>query len=202
MFAAAQHQVSDIFVGDFAASDAFSVAQYMKNPRGRVLVLDYPSRQAETVGPLFTFLLDRSIALGMDDLTQRAFYLLDEVEHMSIPLSRLGALINVERGVNCQAIISLQSVAQLYDTYGENRGHALLSDMTTSIILRCADAESVEFARATIGTHFEEYTAHTERESIPGGGSITIARETRLHEEHDFAAGDFYKFDPGSVVAR
>lgn len=80
VFATAQQQVSDIFVGDFAASDAFSVAQYMKNPRGRVLVLDYPSRQAETAGPLFKFLLDRSIALGMDDPARRAFYLLDEVD--------------------------------------------------------------------------------------------------------------------------
>jgi hypothetical protein len=68
---------------------------------------------------------------------------------------------------------------------------------------RRADAESVEFARATIGTHFEEFTAHESRESIPGGGSIVTERETRLHEEHDFAAGDFYKFDPGEcVVAR
>lgn len=44
---------------------------------------------------------------------------------------------------------------------------------------RRADAESVEFVKATIGTHFEEFTAHESRESIPGGGSIVTERETR-----------------------
>lgn len=103
------------------------------------------------------------------------------------------------RGQQCQAIISLQSVGQLYDTYGEQRGHALLSGMTTSIILRCNDSKSVEFARDTIGTHFEEYTGHVEREQI-GDRSVVTNRETRVEEQHDFAAGDFGRFAPGEAV--
>lgn len=50
---------------------------------------------------------------------------MDEIEHLDVALERLDELVNVGRGVNYQAIISLQSVAQLYDTYSENRGKAI-----------------------------------------------------------------------------
>jgi type IV secretory pathway TraG/TraD family ATPase VirD4 len=126
--------------------------------------------------------------------------ILDEIEHLRMPLDRLGELIKVGRGVRCSCILSLQSVAQLRNAFRKERASALLSGMTTSIILQSADAESVEFARATIGTHFEEYTAHESRESIPGGGSIITEKETRLHEEHGFVAGDFYRADFRLVV--
>lgn len=172
----------------------------MERPQGHVLVLDYPSRQAETIAPLFKFLLDRSIAEGMDDGDRQAFFLLDEIEHMSVALSRLGELINVGRGRQCQAMISLQSVAQLQDTYGTERASALLSGMTTSIILRCADPESVDFARQVIGTRFEEYTHRESKEQLPGGTTVMTSRETKREEEHSFAEGDFYRFDPGEAV--
>lgn len=33
----------------------------------------------------------------------------------------------------------------------------------------------------------------------PGGGSIVTEKEARLHEQHNFAKGDFVGFDPGNV---
>lgn len=197
VFATAQQQVSDYFSGTFASAGGFSIREYMEDPRGRVLVLDYPSREAESIAPLYRFMIDEAIKHGMDDPHRPAYFLLDEIEHLKgSPIKRLGDLINVGRGVNCQAILSLQSIAQLRDTYGRERANALLSGMTASIILRCADPASVEYARATIGTHFEEFTGHVERG--PEGG--VRSRETRLEEQHDFAEGDFYRFEPGEAV--
>ena len=54
----------------------------------------------------------------------------------------------------------------------------------------------MELARDTIGTHFEEYTGHVEREQI-GDRSVVTARETRVEEQHDFAAGDSARFAHG-----
>ena len=72
--------------------------------------------------------------------------------------------------------------------------------MTTSIILGLNDSESVDFARETIGTEFESYTGHVEKSSMPGGGTVTTARETKQEEEHAFAKGSFRKFKPGEAV--
>jgi hypothetical protein len=57
----------------------------------------------------------------------------------------------------------------------------------------------VEFARDTIGTQFEEYTGHVEREQI-GDRNVVTNRETRVEERHDFAAGDFARFASGEAV--
>lgn len=201
VFATAQQTVSDLFVGDFAGEGRFSIREYMENPQGRILVLDYPTRQASTIAPVFRYLIDESIKHGMSDSRRRAFYLLDEIEHLDATIKRLGELINVGRGNNCQAIISLQSVAQLQDTYGKERASALLSGMTTSVILRVADEPSVEYARSTIGPHFEEFTAHVEKRQSPlGDGMVETNRETKHEEVHDFSKGDFYQFEPGEAV--
>lgn len=73
--------------------------------------------------------------------------------------------------------------------------------MTTSIILRCADEEIVDFARSVIGMEFHEHTAHTEQcPALVGNGVVTTNKETKLKEEYDFAKGEFYKFVPGECV--
>lgn len=201
VFATAQQTVSDLFVGDFAGEGTFSIREYMQNPQGRILVLDYPTRQASTIAPVFRYLIDEAIKHGMADANRSAYYLLDEIEHMDVAISRLGELINVGRGNQCQAILSLQSVAQLQDTYGRERANALLSGMTTSIILRTADEPSVDYARETIGTEFHEYTGHVEREqSLLGGGMIETGREMKTEEEHVFARGDIRSFEAGEAV--
>lgn len=34
---------------------------------------------------------------------------------------------------------------------------------------------------------------------MPGDGTVETGRETRLEEQHDFAEGDFYRFEPGKA---
>lgn len=119
---------------------------------------------------------------------------------MSAEIECLSELINVGRGNSMLTIISLQSVAQLYDTYSKARGQALLLGMTTSVILGLADGESVEYARQRIGAHWEEYTGHVEKRPGIGGGQVTVDRETRLEKQHDFAEGDFSNFAAGECV--
>lgn len=192
VFATAQQQITDLFVGDFAKGGEFSIREYMQNPDGRILVLDYPTRQSGTIAPVFRYLIDQAIMHGMDDPDRSAYYLLDEIEHLDATIKRLGELINVGRGVNCQAILSLQSIAQLEDTYGKERSHALLSGMITVIGLRTADEESVDFLRETVGTSFEQYTRNAGDDRTPS--------ESEEKEEYQFAKGNLRNFDPGEAV--
>lgn len=195
VFATAQQQITDLFVGDFAKSGEFSVKDYMADSDGRVLVLDYPTRQSGTIAPIFRFLIDRSIQLGMDDPERESFYLLDEIEHLEVPIKRLGELTNVGRGKSCQLLLSLQSVAQLRDTYNADKANAILSGMITVIGLRTADEPSVDFLCETIGTSFERYSRNT--------GSDRTPDESEEREEYQFAKGDLRRFDPGeAVIAR
>lgn len=141
---------------------------------------------------MFRYLIDQAIMHGMDDPDRSAYYLLDEIEHLDATIKRLGELINVSRGVNCQAILSLQSIAQLEDTYGKERSHALLSGMVTVIGLRTADEESVDYLRERVGTSFEQYTRNS--------GDSRTPSESEEKEEYQFAKGDLRNFDAGEAV--
>ena len=192
VFATASQQITDLFVGDFRESGSFSVRSYMQNPDGRVLVLDYPTRQSGTVAPIFRFLIDRSIQIGMSEPERDSYYLLDEIEHLDVPIKRLGELTNVGRGKSCQLLLSLQSISQLRDTYNADKASAILSGMITVIGLRVADEASVDYLRETIGTSFEDYTRNSGDDRTPS--------ETEQREEYTFAKGDLRNFDAGEAV--
>lgn len=198
VFATLQQKVQDVFVGDFAEAGDFSVREYMNNPQGRVLLLDNPIRQSEQVRPVFRFLVDHSAMHALDDSSRWSYFVLDEFARID-GLRRIGELVNVGRGQKVQLLISLQSVSQLYDNYGRDRGNAILSGLVTSIILRLQDAESIEYARTVIGSEFNEYTKHESRDEE---GTVTET-ETTTEEEHSFAKGEFTEFEPGhGVVVR
>ena len=66
VYASVQERVDDLFIEDFAEEpdsedgdgDGFSIREYMHDPQGRALVLDYPYREGESTTPLFRLLID------------------------------------------------------------------------------------------------------------------------------------------------
>lgn len=201
VYATVQQRVNDVFVGDFAKDGEFSIREYMANPRGRVLVLDFPQRYGDAVKPVFRFFIDQAARHALATSNRSSSFVLDEFAR--IPgLRRIGELVNVGAGQQTQVILTLQSVSQLYDNYGKERGTSILSGLITSVILRLSDPESIGYARSVIGTEFEEYTQHVEKRMF-GNHQVELGRESKEEEEHPFAKGDFTTFDPGvGVVVR
>lgn len=197
-----QRVVSNVFVGSFAEAGDFSIREYMQNPeKYGVLLFSLPRRRRESVAPLFSHLLDRCVIEGMES-PEECIYLLDEIEFLPAPMGQLKELVNTGRGENCQAIITLQSVSQLYDKYGKHGAKGIMASLRSVIFLRLGEDESKEYAKDAVGHHYEERTGHVEKSSLPTGGSIETGRETHLQEEPDFR-GDFGKFSKGEcVVAR
>jgi hypothetical protein len=202
VYASVQRQINDTFVGDFAKDGQFSIREYMNDPQGRALVLDYPYREGATTTPLFRLLIDLAAREALDEGDQGSYFVLDEVAQ--IPhLSRLDELVNVGAGRNIQVLVTLQSVAQLRDGYGKDAAEAILSGFLSAIILRCADSASVEFARERIGTRFVERTASVEKATVGSRRrrrQKTIRRETKDSEEYPFAKGEITEWRPGEGV--
>lgn len=73
--------VDEVFVSDFAKAGDFSLREYIENPAGRVVIFDTPTDEVETVGPMYSLLLDTSIKFGMTSDTE-VNYLLDEIDEL------------------------------------------------------------------------------------------------------------------------
>lgn len=143
-----EERVKAVFRGDFAEAGTFSVREYMADPRGKILLLDFPIQQSSSVQPIFRLLIDWSIRFGLED-ERGSYYILDEFAALP-ELDMLERLINAGRAYNCYAILGVQAVPQLHDTYGKDKADSLLSGLAQEIHLRVGQG-SVEYCRQRIG---------------------------------------------------
>jgi type IV secretory pathway TraG/TraD family ATPase VirD4 len=199
VYAAVQRQINDTFLGDFASEGTFSVREYMHDPDGKALVLDYPYREGTSTKPIFRLLIDLAAREALDDGDRGSYFVLDEVAQ--IPhLSRLDELVNVGAGRNIQVFITLQSVAQLRANYGRENASAILSGLTSAMILRCDDPASVDYARSKIADEFKQFTAHVEKANLPRNRQKTIRRESEQKEKPVFSKAEISSWKPGEGV--
>lgn len=117
-----EERVHKVFTGDFAKEGDFSIREYMANPQGTKLVLDFPIERSSSVQPVFRLFIDWSIRFGLT--TERgSYYVLDEFAALP-ELDMLERLINAGRAYNCYAILGVQAIPQLHErsTTGTPRG--------------------------------------------------------------------------------
>jgi type IV secretory pathway TraG/TraD family ATPase VirD4 len=171
----------------------------MQNPRGTALVLDYPYREGSTTTPIFRLLIDLAAREALVDQDRGSYFILDEIAQVP-KLQRLDELVNVGAGRNIQTFVTLQSVAQLREGYGDEGASAILSGLTSTILLRSDDPKSVEYVRSKIGREKEQYTAHVEKAQLPRNRQKTMHRERKPSEEHVFAEADINSWRPGEGV--
>jgi len=131
------------------AGETISIREYMENPDGRVLLLDFPIAEAERVTPAFRFFLHRAIKFGLRDRGQ-AYYVLDEFARIP-DVTNMEELVDTGRAQNAQSILGLQSISQLDAKYGPHGGESLRSGMLYELHLRSGDPRTVEYVRHRLG---------------------------------------------------
>lgn len=195
-----ERTVNEVFVQDFGRGrrdidgDGFAIRNYMEDPDGRRLVLDYPIAQGESVAPAFKFFIDWAMRYGLDTPERQSYFLLDEFQRVP-PLERVEDLINTGRSLNAQAILGVQSVAQVKDTYGEDTANAVLSGLAQQVLMRVGDQDSIEYVRQQVGQERRSevsvsFSDDGERE----------ASQMRNETEHPFTESELRQFDTGQAV--
>lgn len=186
-------------------AEEFSMREYYANPEkydGRPVILDYPIRAGSTARAYAT-LIDDAVLYGLDDADRRAFYLLDEIDHLGAPIENLDRLLNLGRGQGAVAITTIQSVAQLRESYGRDKADALLAGAHQLIAMRSADRATTSAYKARVGTHREVKTGHTEGRQHPLGpefGRVITEREERVEDVAEFADGFYTSMEAGECL--
>jgi hypothetical protein len=193
VYANFQQVIADLFRGDFAEAGEFSIREYMDDPQGRTLLLDFPITEGDAVQPAFRFFIDWAARFALAD-DQDTYFVLDEFARLP-GLRKIGDLINAGRGRNTQILLGVQSVAQLHDTYGKDRANALLSGLVQSVIMRVGDAASVEYAQSQIGRE-------KQRRSVPvhDRNGRSVGRQELQDETHPIVESDLERLDDGEAI--
>jgi energy-coupling factor transporter ATP-binding protein EcfA2 len=189
-----EERVSAVFRRDFAKQGSFSVREYMQNPKGQILILDFPIQQSSSVQPIFRLLIDWSIRFGLSD-ERSSYYLLDEFAALP-DLDMLERLINAGRAYNCYAILGVQAIPQLRDTYGKDGADSLLSGLAQEIHLRVGQG-SVEYCRKRLGRNrIERNVGESEDDWLVDEDE----NDQRVFEEYSVGEDTLQNLDAGQGI--
>lgn len=146
------HIQSLAYLSPEAGRNAFSIRQWVLEGQGS-LYLPYLEDQRETLMHLIAAWLDiasRSILSLKPDATRRIWLVADEVATLGRVQSIIDFLTKA-RKAGGSAILGLQTISQLRETYGRNNAQTLLSCLSTWLILRPNDAETAEYMSKQLG---------------------------------------------------
>ena len=135
--------------GNFCSKGDFSVINFVRDSRGRRLFLIYDFATAESsrliIGTLLNLMMKESLSINAARSPKhRTYYFLDELPVLPDNITYLQSLCCFGRGAGNRVIVGIQGLSQLYNSYGEDNGNAILAAFTDNIIMRANDPITVE----------------------------------------------------------
>lgn len=201
VFQTLHEYVDSVFVGEFAHHGEFSIREYIENPDGRVLVIDSAPGEMETLGPMFRLLIDWSIRYAMDAETPVNF-ILDEIDQLP-PLTQLSNLTARGRSVGARALIGVQTVGQLKQTY-DGSVAGILGNCPQGLFFSPGDDETARYILSELGEQRTTVESETVRNSGGAFDASEISTSVSLREQEraPIPSGELKQFGPGECVIK
>lgn len=133
--------------------EAFSVTEFVKHAQGNFLYLTYRDDQLDSLRHMLSCVLDvasRAILSLQPNPHRRVWLIIDEFASLG-KVQSIEAVATKARKVGGCLLLGLQSVAQLKDRYGEHQAQSILSCLSTTLTLRCADGDTAELMSRNLG---------------------------------------------------
>lgn len=173
----------------FAMEGDFSVREFVHNKNGRALFINYDpaykDSQVKIYGSIIKFVLKE--ALSQNASKGNVILVCDELPTMG--RTDIAEAVNLGRAKGLVTMLGIQSISQLYSTYGEYDGKKLLSGMCTKLYFKPNDPLTRQYMIEDFGKVIAEYMVLS-----PGGTSVE-RREGMVLEDFDvnrMQTGDCY----------
>ena len=155
-----------------AGADGFSVSDWVKDGDGHGgwLFLSFQLAQREALKVLIAAQLDivARAVLGLPEAHQRRIWLIvDELPLLGKVGSIVEFLTNGRKFGGC-AVVGIQSVSQLRETYGRDGSQTMLSCLGSQLVLRASDAETADVMSKLLGEHEIQRVTHSTGKSDGG----------------------------------
>ena len=194
-----RENVRPVFVDDFASYGQFSLQEYIKNPEGRVLIIDSDPMRMETLGPMYQLLLDWSIRYAMNS-PNPTVQILDEIDVLP-SLTQVTNLTARGRKNKARALVGVQTIGQLEDTYSTISG--IVGNCPQGVYFGPGDAESTEFILDELGEQRQMDRQEMVSMSHQGRHESARCQSRDTYREKDKApltSGRLRDFQPGECI--
>ncbi|MBO4456988.1 MAG: type IV secretion system DNA-binding domain-containing protein [Butyrivibrio sp.] len=178
-----QQIVREIFVGNFCKKGTLSLRNLVKEKGGRKIFIEYDLSYGEMLTPIYSLMFDMAIkeALGRNRSEGNVYFITDEFRLLP-NLQHIDDAVNFGRSLGIRFMIGIQNVEQIYDIYGQERTHSILSGFLTSLNFRVNDPKSRGFIKELFGRNrkIEVYAT-----TVQSKGMIEERRDGYVVEDWD-----------------
>ena len=184
----------NLYLGVFGEAGDFSLREFVRKKGGRTLFIEYDMAIGEALSQVYSLLLDLALkeALGRQEKIERGnvYVIIDEFKLLP-NLTHSDDAVNFGRSMGLKVAAGLQSMAQLYDVYGKDKGRSIAAGCSSVMAFRSNDWLTTEYVRDAFGLNYLSET--TLAGSLPS---------TERREGHVVEAWEVSKLKPGEAFIR
>lgn len=180
-----QQIVRDIFVGNFGKKGTLGLRDLVRRKGGRKIFIEYDLSYGELLTPIYSLMFDMAIkeALGRSRSEGHVYFITDEFRLLP-NLEHVDDAVNFGRSLGIRFMIGIQNVEQIYDNYGEERAHSIMSGFLTSLNFRVNDPKSREYIKEQFGRNRKVEVYST---TVQSKGMVEERRDGYVVEDWDIS---------------
>ena len=177
--------LSEYFIGILAEHDpanSISMRGAVRGKGGKAIFVEYDLAVGETLTPMYRLLIDQALkeALSRTRRAGNVYFIADEFKLLP-KLQHIDDALNFGRGLGVRVMAGIQSIDQLYDVYGKDRGAVIAGGFGSIFAFHTNDGSSRDYITKRFGANciVYEYTS-SQRNAI-----VTKERDGNTVEEWD-----------------
>lgn len=152
--------VKELFVGVFAGHGTFSIRDFVRKKGGRTLFIEYDLSIGSVLTPMYSLLFDLALkeALGRQQSQGNVYLFCDEFKLLP-RLEHIDDGVNFGRSLGVKIFAGLQSIEQLYEIYGKEKGRNIAAGFSSVYAFRANDTSTRNFVTELFGKNIvlEQY---------------------------------------------
>ena len=159
-----QNVIRQLFVGSFADDGRFSVRNFVRDKGAKTLFIEYDLSLGESLLPIYRLLFDLALkeAMGREKTKGNVYFLCDEFKLLP-HLQHIEDGVNFGRSLGVKIFAGIQSINQLYEIYGEDKGKNIAAGFSSVYAFRANDSSTRDFITNLFGKNIvlEQYKTST-----------------------------------------
>ena len=136
--------------------------QAVRKKGGHAIFVEYDLAVGETLTPVYRLLIDQALkeALSRTQKAGNVYFIADEFKLLP-KLQHIDDALNFGRGLGVRVLAGIQSIDQLYDVYGKEKGAVIASGFGSIFAFHTNDGSSREYITNRFGPNMiiYEYTS-------------------------------------------
>lgn len=143
---------NELLVGNFKKGGDFSVREFIREKKGRILFVEYDLSVGQVLTPIYKVLIDLAIkeALSRTKSEGNVYFFIDEFKLLP-NLYHIDNGVNFGRSLGAKFVVAMQNIQQIIEAYGYERAYSILSAFGTSVAFRVTDRATKEFIQNLYG---------------------------------------------------